>query len=321
MQRSDMKGLTQAKEAILKADTVAMGCHVNPDGDAIGSMLSLGLGLEKLGKKVFMVSQDGVPRRYRPLPGADRITRKLENDADLAVTVDCSTREMLGGAYRDLRRSRTLLEIDHHEVRNSFGDIRYVDAEAPAVGEMIYCLLKELKVKINKDIAQNILTSLIVETNSFKLPNVRPFTFEVCAEMVKTGLDFYKLVDMVFWSHSRQVAVLSGICLARCEFIDGGRLAWSIVKREDFRKVNGKDEDADTIADEIRTIKGVDIVVFFREKSGEELRVSLRSKGGINVARLAQEYGGGGHSDVAGCIIPNSGGKMEELLGKAEALL
>jgi phosphoesterase RecJ-like protein len=316
-----MKGIKEAQEKILEAGSVAIACHVSPDGDAIGSMLSLGIGLENLGKKVYMVSEDGVPKRYRLLPGADRIASALDKKVDLAITVDCSTKEMLGNVYPSLRKAETILEIDHHEVRNSFGDIRIIDPKAPAVGEMIYVMLKRLKVDITKDIAQNILTSLVVETNSFKLPNVRPFTFKVCAEMVKTGLNFYRLVDMVFWAHSRQVAVLSGICLSRCRFWEEGRLAWSIVRLKDFEKVEGKEEDADTIADEIRSIKGVDIVVFFREKKDGRVKVSLRSKGDINVARLAQEYGGGGHQDVAGCIIKNTPFAMKTLLKKAKALL
>lgn len=316
-----MKGLKKAQDSIRKAKTIAIACHINPDGDAIGSMLSLGLGLEGIGKKVYMVSQDGVPNRYQLLPGADRITRKLGKKVDLAVTVDCNTKEMLGRSYESLRKADTILEIDHHEVRESFGDMSFIDPKAPAVGEMIYVLLKRLKIDITKDIAQNILTSLIVETNSFKLPNVRPFTFKVCAEMVKTGLNFYRLVDMVFWSHSRQVAVLTGICLSRCRFLEEGRLAWSVVRKRDFQKVQGKDEDADTIADEIRSIKGVDIVVFFREKTDKDLRVSLRSKDNINVASLAKQYGGGGHYDVAGCVIPNTPFAMKKLLNGARALL
>jgi phosphoesterase RecJ-like protein len=316
-----MKGLKKAQDSILKAKTVAIACHINPDGDAIGSMLSLGLGLEDLGKKVYMVSQDGVPNRYQLLPGADQISRNLSKKVDLAITVDCNTKEMLGKSYASLRKADTILEIDHHEVREAFGDMRFIDPKAPAVGEMIYVLLKRLKADITKDIAQNILTSLIVETNSFKLPNVRPFTFKVCAEMVKTGLNFYRLVDMVFWSHSRQVAVLTGICLSRCRFLEEGRLAWSAVRKKDFQKVQGKEEDADTIADEIRAIKGVDVVVFFREKTNKDLRVSLRSKNNINVAGLAKKYGGGGHYDVAGCVIPNTPFAMKKLLNGARALL
>lgn len=316
-----MKGVKKAAQTISGAKKVAIACHRNPDGDAIGSLLSLGQGLTSLGKKVYMVSQDGVPKKYRRLPGADSILRSLNEKIDLGITVDCSTSEMIGKPFMALRKAKALLEIDHHQIRESFGDVSFVDPEAAAVGEQIYVLLKHLKVKTTKKIAQNILTSLIVETSSFRLPNIRPFTFEVCTEMVKTGVDFYSLVDMVFWSHPREVAVLSGICLSRCKFLKGGRLVWSTVKKKDFEEVKGKDEDVDGVADDMRAIKDVVIAIFFREKDRNVLRVSLRSKGGINVALLAADYDGGGHSDVAGCRIPNTEGAVQELLSRAKRLL
>ncbi|MFH1877597.1 MAG: bifunctional oligoribonuclease/PAP phosphatase NrnA [Candidatus Omnitrophota bacterium] len=314
-------GMKEAVKSIKDAESIAVAGHINPDGDSIGSLLALGLGLKKKGKRVYFVSHDGVPKKYRQLPGADAIIRKTPKTVDLVITVDCSTKGMLGKANNIVSRGRETLEIDHHEIREPFGTKQWIDVNAPAVGEMVYALLKKLKIEITRDIAQNILTSLIVETNSFRLPNVRPFTFKVCAEMVKTGIDFYRLVDMVFWSHSREVAVLSGICMARCCFLNGGRLAWSIVRREDFKKVKGKDEDVDALPDEIRAIEGVDIVIFFREKSQGRLRVSLRSKGNINIARLAGIYGGGGHADVAGCIIPNTRKAVKEMISRAQKLL
>lgn len=316
-----MRGLLQANRKIRKAKTVIVSGHVNPDGDSIGSLLSLGLGLEELGKKVFMLSPDGVPKKYRGLPGARRIKKRVDKKADLAISVDCSTKEMLGPAFDTFREAGCILEIDHHEVRSPFGDIALIDAGAPAVGEVIYILLRSLKAEITSDIAQNILTSLIVETNSFRLPNVRPLTFKVCSELVGKGVDFYRLVDTVFWSYSKQARVLSGLCLSRCKFSKGGKLAWTIIRRKDFESVGGKDEDVDPVADEIRTIKEVKIAVFFREKDGGNLRVSLRSKNGINAARLAERYGGGGHHDVAGCVIPNTKAAMREFLARAKELL
>ncbi|MFH1552663.1 MAG: bifunctional oligoribonuclease/PAP phosphatase NrnA [Candidatus Omnitrophota bacterium] len=316
-----MRGLKQAADTILAAKEIVIGCHINPDGDAIGSLLSLGTGLEGLGKRVHMVSQDGVPKKYRHLPGADRIMKSFTKNVDLAITVDCSTPDMLGTVLNSFKKAKTILEIDHHETREPFGDTSWVDPKAAAVGEQVYILLKHLKIKITRDIAQNILTALIVETSSFRLPNVRPFTFNVCAELVKTGVDFYKLVDTIFWSHPREVAVLSGICLARCQFLERGKLAWSVIRKKDFEKTRGKDEDVDGVADEIRAIKGVKVAVFFREKSKELLRVSLRSKGDINVAHLAAIYGGGGHADVAGCRIPNKTKAIKKLLGRAKKLL
>jgi phosphoesterase RecJ-like protein len=316
-----MRNMEQVIKKIGNAETIAIAGHVNPDGDCIGSLLSLGLGLEKLGKKVTMISADGVPGRYGPLPGADRIKRRVGIKPDLSITVDCNKKAMLGEAAGSLMRADTVIEIDHHESREKFGDIALIDEMSPSVGEMIYKLLNELDVGIDRDIAMNILTSVIVETNSFRLPNVRPRTFKICAELVETGLDFYQLTDMVFWSHSRVVSVLSGVCMARSRFLEGGRLAWTEIRREDLREHNGKDEDVDAVPDELRSIRDVEIAIFFREKEDNNIRVSLRSKKQINVAGIAEHYGGGGHIDVAGCVIPNRKAARDELIERARRLL
>ncbi|MCM8790325.1 MAG: DHHA1 domain-containing protein [Candidatus Omnitrophica bacterium] len=316
-----MRGLEAAKRAIREATSVAISGHVNPDGDSIGSLLSLGLGIERMGKRVLMVSVDGVPRRYRELPAAGRIVRAIKKPVDLAIAVDCSSKDILGKTYQSFKNAGTILEIDHHEFRRPFGNVSLVDAHAAAVGEMIYRLLKSLKVRITVPIAQNLLTSIIVETNSFKLPNVTPFTFKVCTDLINSGVDFYELVDTVFWSKRKSSAVLSGICMARCIFLKRGRIAWSIVTRKDFNAAHGKDEDVDAVPDDMRAIEGVKVAVLFREKDDHTLRVSLRSKGKLNVADLAESYGGGGHFDVAGCSISNSPSSIRVFLKDVERLV
>ena len=316
-----MNGLSKARDSIISAKEIVISGHINPDGDSIGSLLSLGLGLEKLGKRVYMVSCDGVPQRYKKLPGASRIVKGIDRPVDLAISVDCSNKEVLGPAYSFFTRATEILEIDHHDFRRPFGDISYVDEKAAAVGEMVYSLLKKLRVDMTREIAHNMMTSIIVETSSFRLPNVRPFTFKVCTDLLGTGLDFYQLVDVIFWSKTRQSAILSGICLARSKFIKGDRIAWSIVRKRDFSRVGGKHEDVDAAPDEMRTIKKVDIAILFRENGRDTLRVSLRSKKNINVASVAERYGGGGHFDVAGCTIPNSRRAISDFLEHAERLL
>lgn len=316
-----MPGLELAKSRISRAKTVAIACHINPDGDAIGSLLSLGLGIESLGKKVYFISPDGIPAKYSCLPGAGRIKLEAPEAVDLSIAVDCSNKELLGSAFNVFRNSRHVLEIDHHEFRRPFGDTALIDKEAAAVGELIYILLKALRVRISKEIAQNLLTSIIVETNSFRLPKVRPLTFEICKQLLETKVDFHRLVEMVFWSKTKESALLSGMCMARSKFIREGRLIWSLIRKKDFSYANGKDEDVDNVADEMRSIQGVEIVVLFREKSRNQLRVSLRSKGRINIAGVAEHFKGGGHFDVAGCVIPNDHRSMKSLLFMAQALL
>jgi len=316
-----MLNFKQAKQIVTNAREIVVASHINPDGDSIGSLLSLGLGLEKLGKRLHFISADGVPKRYSRLPAAYRIKDSLNKSVDLAIAVDCSNKEILGSAWEIFGRAKTIMEIDHHEFRRPFGKISFIDKKAAAVGELVYKLLGELNVSIDKEIAQNLLTSIIVETDSFRLPAVSAFTFEICYRLMKRGVDFYKLSDMVYWSKTKEAIILSGLALARCKFMQRGRIAWSIVHREDFDLVKGKDEDVDTVADELRSIQGVEIVVLFRQTNKEHIRVSLRSKGRINVAGIAEHYGGGGHFDVAGCSIPNSPASMRELLKIASRLL
>lgn len=316
-----MEGLREAKRYILKAETIAISGHVNPDGDSLGSLLSLGIGLESIGKRVCMINQDALPKTYASLPGANRIIKTVKGKVDLAIAVDCSTKELLGKNLSVFKKAKSILEIDHHEFRRPFGDIRFVDYKAAAVGELVYILLKELNVKITKAIAENLLTSIIVETNSFKLNNVRPFTFRLCAQLLECGVDFPKLVDIMYWSRTRESIILSGLCLARCKFLANSRLAWSIIRVKDYTKIKGRDYDVDAVANEMRAIKGVEIAVLFREQNKRILRVSLRSKGEINIASIAEKYGGGGHFDIAGCYIPNNTKSIRRLLSSVEDLL
>lgn len=316
-----MEGLREARRYILRAKDVAISGHINPDGDSLGSLLSLGLGLESIGKKIYMLSQDEIPIIYNSLPGINRVAKTTKKKVDMAIAVDCSTKELLGKTFSVFKAAKSILEIDHHEFRRPFGDIRLIDSKAAAVGELVYMLLKELNVRITKDMAENLLTSIIVETNSFRLNNVRPFTFRLCAQLLQSGVDFPKLIDIVYWSRTRESVILSGLCLARCKFLANSRLAWSIIRAGDYAKIKGRDYDVDAVANEMRAIKGVEIAVLFRQQNKKRLRVSLRSKGEINIAGIAEKYGGGGHFDTAGCYIPDNTKSIKEILSLAENLL
>jgi bifunctional oligoribonuclease and PAP phosphatase NrnA len=311
-----MTAMKKAVKAILQSKSIVIACHVNPDGDCIGSLLALGLGLASIGKRVYMVSDDGVPGKYQKLPGAGKIRKTAGKKTDMAITVDCNAREMVGKPFDAIKKAKYILEIDHHEFRKPFGNLFLIDTKASAVGEIIYRLLKYLNVDITKDIAQNILTSIIVETNSFRLPAVRALTFQVCADLIKTGINFSRLSEIVYWSKTKEGAVLSGQCMANLKVIQKGKIAWSLVTRKDFIKTKGKKEDVDTVANDMLSINTVKIAIFFREQNAKFLRVSLRSKGKFNVASIAGKYGGGGHFDSAGCHIANT---KKEIAGVIEA--
>lgn len=316
-----MKEFKKIRQNILRARTIAISGHVNPDGDSIGSLLALGLGLGSLGKKVYMLCQNEISSNYRSLPGAQRIIKTTNKRVDLAIAVDCSIIDLLGNNIPVFKKAKAILEIDHHEFRRSFGNMQFIDYNASAVGELVYLLLKKMNVKITQDIAENLLTSIIVETNLFKLQNVRPFIFNICAELLKTGVSFSQLVDKVYGPKTKEAMMLSAICLLKAKFLKEERIIWSAITKKDLNIVGTKDYEADAIANEMNSMKGVEIAVLFREKSRDVLRVSLRSKGDINIGKLAEEYNGGGHFDTAGCYIPNNTKSIKEILSLVKKLL
>ncbi len=314
--------LEKAKECILHSDHILIASHINPDGDTIGSLLALGLGLERINKKVIMVSQDGIPERYRALPGAGRVLTSYEEPVDLAISVDCGSLELLGNTQRAFSRSKKILQIDHHEVGNRFGDYLLIDSSLAAAGEEVYHLLNALGVEIDLAIAKCLLTSLVVETSSFRLPNVTERTFKICSELLNKGVDFSAFVQEIFWRRDATACRLFGLSLSRVVMDCDGKLAWSVLRQEDFAELGGKESDVDDVADAIRTIEGVWVTVFFREQTDGTLRVSFRSRGEINVAEVAGRFGGGGHRDAAGCKIIKGGDRaIATVLGELTSLL
>ncbi len=316
-----MKDLKKIKEQIRKAKTVAVSGHINPDGDSLGSLLALGLALESLGKRVYMLCQSEIPGNYRLLPGASRIIRTTNKKVDLAIAVDCAIIDLLDKNVSVFKNARSVLEIDHHEFRRSFGQMQIVDPQAASVGELVYALLKKLSIPLTRDIAENLLATIIVETNLFRLASVRPGTFVICAALLNKGLIFSEVVDKVYGARTKESMMLSALCLLRAKFLKKGRIIWSVVRRSDIAQVGGKDYDTDAIASEMNAMQGVDIAVLFKEKSKKILKVSLRSKGDVNVGAVAQEYHGGGHCDIAGCYIKNDTKSMARILSSLETLL
>jgi len=314
--------LEKASKGVRDAKTILVASHVNPDGDTIGSLLALGLGLERLQKSVVMVSQDGVPERYVSLPGANRVLTEYDQGVDLAISVDCGALELLGTTQKAFSQSKKILQIDHHDVGKHFGDYLLIDSRLAAAGEEVYVLLNALGVEVDLEIAKCLLTSLVVETNSFRLPNVTQRTFQMCSELLGKGVDFSNFVHEIFWKRKVTAFRLFGLSLSRVILDCDGRLAWSVLRQEDFTELGGKESDVDDVADAIQTIEGVWVSAFFREQSDGTLRVSLRSRGDLSVASVAEKFGGGGHWDAAGCKIVKGGDRaIAMVLGEIATLL
>ncbi len=313
------ESVKKATQAIHKAKKIIVASHVNPDGDTIGCLLALGLSLIAMGKKVILLSQDGVPSRFQFLPGSELILSHTTEKADLAIAVDCGSRRQLGAIQLPFFRAKVTMQIDHHDFGNAFGKIQVLEEDAAAVGEIVYELIQSLKVEVTSAIAICLLTSIIVDTGSFRFSNVRPKTFDICSKLIKKGIDIQHLIEEAYWRKTRSMARLSGYCTSQTHFSDDGQVAWATVYQRDFRRFGAKLSDVDAVADDLRSIEGVKIAVLFRETEKKNYRVSLRSSYGINVAKVAKLFGGGGHHNAAGCAVPVS--QKEKLLQAVEALV
>ena len=308
-------------DLINKSEKIILACHMNPDGDAIGSMLGLGLGLLKLKKNVKMLCPDPVPERYLTLPCAKRICQTYQETADLAISVDCGAIVQLSRLEQAFEKSKRIVEIDHHVYRTRFGDIQLIDRNVCSVVEIIYLLLQELGVKMDKRIAECLLISALIETSSFSRQDIKTTTFDFCSKLMQVGVDFSEVSERYYWKKRLSSIQLAGLCFTRIAVRAKNNLVWSAIYKKDFKKYKGHQDDVDAVADDMMMIEGVNVAVLFREIEDNMLRVSLRSKPGINVGELATIYGGGGHRDVAGCRIHNNEKTIEKFINQACQLI
>ncbi|MFZ5800945.1 MAG: DHH family phosphoesterase, partial [Candidatus Omnitrophota bacterium] len=304
-----------------KSRSIIIASHINPDADSLCSSLALARGLKSLDKKVSVAVAGRIPALYRDLPGINLVACALPYNQDLAISIDCASTVQLGKLAAAFFSCRQILEIDHHLYRYRFGTFQLVDETISSAAELVYLLLQKLHISVDKVTAENLLTAIVTETSAFRLPQVDSHTFGVCARLMRSGLNYQKITQRYYWQQSVPRLRLSGLCFSRIKEEAGGRLIWSQVLRKDFRRLKGKQEDVDAVADELRAIKKVKIAILFREEPGNKLRVSLRAKGTIDVGVLASQYGGGGHFDVASCIIPRNPYSIRHFINKAAKLL
>ena len=321
MKKEFEKNILTAARALERADKVLIAAHMNPDGDTLGCLLALGLGLMQKEKRVTLICQDPVPTRYQYLPGSELVVGHSVGKADVSVAVDCGSPTQLGLAAKAFFRSLSTIQIDHHDFGDAFGKIQVLDPEAAAVGEIVYDLLCALKVDITPAIAMCLLTSIIVDTGAFRFSNVRARTFDICSRLVKKGVDVQHLIEEAYWVKSRSTALLCGHAVSHAKFSKNGSVAWASVSQADIRRYDAGLPDADSVADDLRSIEGVKVAAVFRQTEKGNLRVSLRSKKGINVALVAKEFGGGGHHNSAGCSIRGLETEKKRVLKALEDLL
>lgn len=297
------EAMVAAAEALQAAQNVLLACHINPDGDTMGSALALGLALRQAGKTVTVVCQDEAPRAYRFMPGWDSFRQEVpDTPFDAAVALDCDGVKRMGSVATGVCRVPCTIEIDHHTGTERFGKIVVVDATAAATGELVFTLLQLMGLPITREVAINLYVALMTDTGSFRYANTRGRTLRIAAELVDCGAEPAPIASSVYESHPFASVAILGRALASLQRSEEGALVWAHITTDDFQHVGAGDGDTDGIINHLRSIDGVKIAVLFRQV-GDKVRISLRGRDLVDVAEVARAFGGGGHRLAAGCTI------------------
>ncbi|MGB6383768.1 MAG: bifunctional oligoribonuclease/PAP phosphatase NrnA [Terriglobales bacterium] len=277
--------------------------HARPDGDGIGSALACGQILRVMGKEADVVMHDGVPRIYQNLPFADRVIQAdavpanlASNDAVIMLECDSIRRAALEGLEKCF-----LINIDHHASGRNFAHINWIDSTVMATAELVYRLARLACVPVDRDIATCLYTGLMTDTGSFMFEGTNEHTFTVARELVLAGADPALCARHIYFGHSTAKMRLLGAALSNLH--REGALAWIAVTQEEMQRFGAREEDCEGLVNYALSIADVQVAIFFRELPDGRYRVSIRSKGEVNVSAVAEHFGGGGHKCASGCSI------------------
>ncbi len=293
-------------EAIRAANKITVAAHTRADGDAVGSVIGLGLALKALGKDVTMVLPDGVPQAYAFLDGKEQVHYNPPKDAGLLIALDCSDPDRLGEKFAG---AQVDINIDHHVTNTGFAVINHVVPEMPATAMVLAQLLFDWGYPMPQAALDALMTGLLADTLGFRTNNMSPDTFRMAARLMEAGARLTELYQATLLARSYNATAYWGQGLSRLQRLDG--LIWTKLTLED-RQLAGYhgNDDADLI-NVLSSINEMQIVLLFVEQKNERVKMSWRAKKGIDVSRLALQYGGGGHPGAAGAEVS---GKLEEII-------
>jgi phosphoesterase RecJ-like protein len=287
-------------QVISKGERFLVCSHARPDGDAVGSMLAMGMLLRQLGKHADLITPDGIPVVYRSLPEADSVSFALSvrGHYDAVIMLECDGLDRAG--LRGLDRY-FLINIDHHITGSHWADLNWIDHQAVSVGELVLRLVKAANVVVTPQMATCLYTTLLTDTGGFIYGSLQASTFALARDLVLAGADPIRIAQDVCFSAPVSKMLILGAALSSLK--RDGRLTWLSITHNDMVRASAADEDCEGIVNYALGIAAVEAAVFFRELPEGRIRVSLRSKGSINIAAIAEQFGGGGHEFAAGCTV------------------
>lgn len=293
--------------ALREAEEILVTCHRSPDGDAMGSLLAVGLILRELGKRTTLYSTDPVPSQFAFLPLTDRVVTRLPADArfDVSLAVDTGDEKLLGPDFPPASRRGTVIVLDHHGSATPFGDLRWHRPAAAATGVLVAELARALEVQITPELAEPLWCALYTDTGGFRYSSTDGSVLRLAGELVEAGIHPWDVSVQLYECNPRERIQLLGRVLQTIAVSASGQIASLAITEKMLREAKADDSMLDGFINYARSIAGVEVAVQVLQQ-GDRCRISLRSKGRIDVGALAQRLGGGGHHNAAGCVLEGS---------------
>ncbi|OPY83896.1 MAG: Bifunctional oligoribonuclease and PAP phosphatase NrnA [Syntrophorhabdus sp. PtaU1.Bin153] len=311
--------LQEIRDIITRGEKFLITAHIDPDGDAIGSAFSLYWVLESLHKQPCIYLRDSLPYMYEFLPRPQRVAHGEipEDQYDAVFALDCGNLFRVGKGYEKLKEMGPVINVDHHMTNEAFGTINVIDPDASSVAEILYRLYKTMKVAMTFNVAINVYTAIFTDTGSFRYSNTNSQAFLICEEMTRSGVAPSYVAQMVHESHPKERFLLLGLVLATLETHKNDTIAMAMVTQEMFRRTNTSKEHTEGFVESVKEIRGIDVAVLLREITGNQYKISMRSKGNSDVASICNLFGGGGHRNAAGCTINGTIVEVKDRLKEA----
>jgi phosphoesterase RecJ-like protein len=309
--------IQQISSVISSNSTFLITTHEGPDGDAIGSSLALASFLRRSGKQVTVHYQDPVPELYAFLPGVDTVQRHIpDQHFDVAFVLDIGEKRRAGAEFCAFSRVTTTVNLDHHLSCENFADYNLIDSEAAATGVLVYRVIAALDYRFDLDTALCIYVSIITDTGSFRYSNANREAFSVAGEMIECGINAWDVAEKLYENQPQKRLELVARCLPTLEVFKDGQAASVTVTLDMYAATSADSELTDGFVNYPRSIRGVEVAIFFRQLEALKWKVGFRSKGKVNVATFSRALGGGGHHNAAGCTVDGSQADVKALVYK-----
>jgi phosphoesterase RecJ-like protein len=317
---TEEEALRRAAEILSGADEVALACHMNPDADALGSMLGLSIFLRSRGTRTVCSYGNeplALPRWASLLPGTDHLVAPgaYPTEPRVMVTCDCASFDRLGVLGAPASRTRELIWVDHHRSNDGYGTVRLVDPDASSTCEMVFRLIETMRGDFDRDVAVCLYAGLVTDTGRFQYQATTPETLRVAAGLRERDFDHAALVRAMYEDNDPSFLRLLGTALARMTEVPEASFVWTYITQADLADAGVGPGDTDDVIDVLRTARDVDVAAVLKQQRDGRFKVSVRSRGAHDLSAVASSFGGGGHRLAAGYTSEHGPeGTIERLL-------